>query len=100
MFVSKNKYNKLKSAHSKLLVDIECLIISNDNKDRLYNDIKQLYIFGSPDKKGNKTHIHKFGKWEQAKIEEQYGDINGVVVYRDKQVRKCNKCGFMEAVGI
>jgi len=91
MFVSKSKYNKL-------VCDYQDLKFMNDiarkDHDKLYNRLL----------KEKSECSHKYGKWKQIKIEEKVGGyiitVDGQHCFKDKQVRKCKKCGFMESKDI
>ena len=91
MFVSKRKYDSDK---------LQWVLDSEDLKNELSFYKKELSRLKTVVK--TEECQHRFSKWKQSKIENSVGDLNGmkVVCYRDKQVRKCKKCGFMEATYI
>ena len=91
MFVSKSKYNQL-------VCDYQDLKLMNDiaykDCDELYNRLLK--------EKGECSH--NYGKWKQVKIEEKasgyFITLDNHHCFKDKQVRKCKECGFMESKDI
>ncbi len=81
MFVSKRKY------------DLDILQIEMD-KDFLNSKLSfyQKELIELQKVINTNECNHKFNKWKQVKM-----DLSDHRVYKDKQVRRCKKCGFMES---
>ena len=84
MFTSRKNFELMKSKMeiSNLMLRYELRLY----KEELLKTVKEL--------DGLKSKCnHKFGKWKQTKIEDNYQELTG---YKETQVHKCKKCGFME----